>query len=86
MTKFRNPTQVYNPLGAIPLSLNLPRPLWQIEEELAAHLNTGRPPVSQYQELQDWIAKRDSLQMWIDYGRSKFGVWKDKENFHPETK
>jgi hypothetical protein len=82
MVKVKYPAQAYNPLGAIPLSLELPRPLWQLEEELAAHLNSGRPPVTRYQELQDWIAKRDAIQMWIDYANSGFGVWKDNTPHH----
>lgn len=73
------PPTIHSFAGAIPLELKLPRPLWQLEEELEEHLRQGRPPVSQYQALQDWIAKRDSLRMWIEYGRSKFGNWQNNE-------
>lgn len=60
--------------NSFPAVATLPRPLWQIREELEAHMKT-RPGNMDIQALTDWGAKRDRLQMWIDYATSQLGEW-----------
>lgn len=58
-----------------PKSLKLPRPLWQIKEELEAHLALEPGIVRGSQAWHDWIAKRDGLKMWVSFAESKLNVW-----------
>ena len=47
--------------------LRIPRPLWQLREELAIHLQ-HRPPNHEILMLTSWALKREALEEWITLG------------------
>lgn len=59
-----------DPLALEGTSLRLPRPLWQLKEELKEHLL--HEPKRGTQAYNDWASKRVGLAMWIDLAESLY--------------
>lgn len=48
--------------------LYLPRPLWQLQEELAEHKRL-RPALSSAPLVwRDWYARKECLELWVELG------------------
>lgn len=56
-----------------PITFKLPRPLWQMKEELAQHLRE-RPANKDILALTNWVRRKESLEMWITLGEQQKGI------------
>lgn len=69
-----NPSPVYDPAMNLSPVCRLPRPLWQLKEELEAEL-ANRPGLEDFQARADWAARVEGLKMWIAYAESPLSKW-----------
>ena len=57
--------------------LRIPRPLWQLKEELAAHI-WHRPPAHEILLRTNWALKKEALEEWILLGEQGVPVRKEE--------